>query len=229
MSAGTGEPEPGIDLSKIREHEERLDNFRIQADSDITVVGSAWQGYAVNIPSCSEEGEAPTPPTGCPCVTFSSVEYCCDSEDSQTGLGDYPGHPEFSFNDRVIRQNSATNTTTGCTFCTNPFLDCDGNGYEIAIFDCEGNLTGSTPFVVWTVFLVGLWHIMAQAGGVGFIFYGTTTDIGVPADNQLLSCDFSGGYTLDNPLMECVFGTAISDSVYAFNGTATLSDCGPCP
>ena len=58
MPAGTGEPGAGIDLEKIRELEERLDNFRISVDTSITVQGSAWQGYAINTPSCNEIPES---------------------------------------------------------------------------------------------------------------------------------------------------------------------------
>ncbi len=50
MPAGTGQSEP--DITKIRELEQRLDNFRIQVSEDLTIRGSAWQGYALNVPPC---------------------------------------------------------------------------------------------------------------------------------------------------------------------------------
>ncbi len=50
MPAGTGQSEP--DVTEIRELEERLDNFRIQTSSDMTIRGSAWQGYALDVPIC---------------------------------------------------------------------------------------------------------------------------------------------------------------------------------
>ncbi len=53
MRTTTGQSEP--DLEKIRELEERLDNFRIQTANDLTIRGNAWQGYALNVPSCEAQ------------------------------------------------------------------------------------------------------------------------------------------------------------------------------
>lgn len=68
MRTATGESEP--DVTKIRELEERLDKFRIQTSNDLTIRGSAWQGYALNAYTCDELGRGigPTPTTGACCI-----------------------------------------------------------------------------------------------------------------------------------------------------------------
>ena len=70
MRTATGQSEPGIDLSKIRELEERLDKFRIQTSSDMTIRGNAWQGYALNVYTCEELGlgGGTVVPTGACCI-----------------------------------------------------------------------------------------------------------------------------------------------------------------
>ncbi len=55
MPAATGD---GIDLSKIRELEERLSKFRIDTSPDMTIRGNAWQGFALNTYTCDELSEA---------------------------------------------------------------------------------------------------------------------------------------------------------------------------
>lgn len=75
MRAATGESEP--DLEQIRELEERLDNFRIQVADDMTIRGSAWQGYALNSKTCGEMGlgGTPTPPNpGACCLPDGTCE-----------------------------------------------------------------------------------------------------------------------------------------------------------
>jgi hypothetical protein len=70
-----GQPDPTVE--KIWELEERLDKFRISADSGITYRGNAWQGYAVNIPTCDEigQGGTPTPPNpGACCLPDGTCE-----------------------------------------------------------------------------------------------------------------------------------------------------------
>jgi hypothetical protein len=70
-----GQPDPTVE--KIRELEERLDKFRISADSGITYRGNAWQGYAVNTPTCDEigQGGAPPPPNlGACCLPDGTCE-----------------------------------------------------------------------------------------------------------------------------------------------------------
>jgi hypothetical protein len=80
MRAGTGES--GTDLEQIRELEERLDNFRIEVQDDITIRGSAWQGYALNVTSCPEVTIVPVTPTGACCVdTDCTIETESDCED----------------------------------------------------------------------------------------------------------------------------------------------------
>lgn len=77
MRAATGQSEPGIDLSKIRELEERLDKFRIQTSSDMTIRGNAWQGYALNAYTCDElglGGGPPTPTIGACCLPDGTCE-----------------------------------------------------------------------------------------------------------------------------------------------------------
>ncbi len=53
MPTGTGQSEP--DVTRIRELEDRLDNLRIEVSDDLTIRGSAWQGYALNVPDCPQE------------------------------------------------------------------------------------------------------------------------------------------------------------------------------
>ncbi len=82
MRSATGQPEPGIDLSKIRELEQRLDNFRIHASDDMTIRGSAWQGYAINCPTCPE-AQTVTPPIECPAtilLTYNNLVLDCGCE-----------------------------------------------------------------------------------------------------------------------------------------------------
>lgn len=76
MRAATGESGTDLDLSKIRELEERLDNFRIQVDGGMTIRGSAWQGYALNSKTCEELGfgGTPTPGTGACCLPDGTCE-----------------------------------------------------------------------------------------------------------------------------------------------------------
>ncbi len=78
MPAGTGQSEP--DVTQIRELEQRLDNFRIEVSDNLTIRGSAWQGYALNVPACPEIAVV-TPVGGC-CdtetitITFSGIIMC---------------------------------------------------------------------------------------------------------------------------------------------------------
>ena len=71
MRTATGQSEP--DVTKIRELEERLDNFRIQVADDMTIRGSAWTGYAHNVTSC-EATEAVSPSTGACCLPDGTCE-----------------------------------------------------------------------------------------------------------------------------------------------------------
>ncbi len=75
MPTGTGESR--TDLEQIRELEERLDNLRIQVADDMTIRGSAWQGYALNTFTCDEIGQGGTPPppgTGACCLPDDTCE-----------------------------------------------------------------------------------------------------------------------------------------------------------
>ncbi len=69
MPGSTGD---GIDLSKIRELEERLSKFRIETSPDMTIRGNAWQGFALNSYSCDEipesQGGNPIISTGACCI-----------------------------------------------------------------------------------------------------------------------------------------------------------------
>ena len=65
MRTATGEREPGIDLSKLTELEERMKRLRIESSAnspDIVIEGNAYKGYAVNTPGCGELGSAGGPP-----------------------------------------------------------------------------------------------------------------------------------------------------------------------
>ncbi len=71
MPGSTGD---GIDLSEIRELEERLSKFRIDTSPDMTIRGNAWQGFALNTYTCDEipesqggGGHGPPIPTGACC------------------------------------------------------------------------------------------------------------------------------------------------------------------
>ncbi len=71
MPGSTGD---GIDLSEIRELEERLSKFRIETSPDMTIRGNAWQGFALNTYTCDEipesqggGGHGPPIPTGACC------------------------------------------------------------------------------------------------------------------------------------------------------------------
>ncbi len=83
MPRSTGESGADVDLSKIRELEERLDNFRIQVADDMTIRGSAWQGFAHNAYTCDElgQGGTPTPPSpGACCLPDGTCEEVIPSQ-----------------------------------------------------------------------------------------------------------------------------------------------------
>ncbi len=56
MPAATEQSEP--DVTQIRQLEERLDSFRIDTSPDLTIRGSAWEGYAFNCYACDEIPES---------------------------------------------------------------------------------------------------------------------------------------------------------------------------
>ncbi len=70
MPAATEQSEP--DIAEIRELETRLDRFRIDTTPDLTIRGSAWEGYAFNCYACDEipesQGGPPPTPTGACCI-----------------------------------------------------------------------------------------------------------------------------------------------------------------
>lgn len=159
---------------------------------------------------------------GCPCVIFNDVEFCC--VDGSFSFAEPP-----SLNGIPFCQAGSVGVGPPCPICTNDD-NCDGTidagSILIGVTDC----VGGPPFAVdnifiYSAFIDGVWHIMAYgASTFGIMFYGTTTGVDVPADNEVV-CD-GALHTWDNPLTDCVFGGPIDFYNAGFNGTATL---GPCP
>jgi hypothetical protein len=134
MRSATGEPDPAVEIGKL---EERLDKFRISADSDITYRGSAWQGYAFNIPACEETTIAPNP--GACCLPDGSCEVVTPGQCLLDG-GTFVGGS--------CTPNPCSSPTPCGPPCTNfPFtasisIICDGGGGTCT---CSGSMAFFSP------------------------------------------------------------------------------------
>ncbi len=134
MRGSTGESEPYV--TKIRELEERLDNFRIQVSNDLTIRGNAWQGYALNAYTCGELGfGGPTPPgTGACCDDMGNCTVTTEADCTGTfqGVGtDCDPNPCVT-----------TGRCALCKFCLGPDEMCDcGSGDYHCGYTCIDDLT----------------------------------------------------------------------------------------
>lgn len=155
MPAGTGQSEP--DVTEIRELEERLDNFRIQVSDDLTIRGSAWNGYAFDCPACPEG--AILAGACCfddgACIITSSETQCIDFGGTFQGIG------------TVCDPNPCPPAPPICLVATNSGLLITGATYKIITYNAGDDFTnvgagsnasgivfvatGTTP-AVWTNF-----------------------------------------------------------------------------
>ncbi len=196
MRTATGESGSDIDLSPIRKLEERLDNFRIDVSGDITIAGSAWQGYALNVPFCPPETAfvCPSPCPSTATIRFSGVimDGCClsaptsSSEVTDIGLFNdldvvlgLDGNPGCCFYDYTGSPVSTMAVHGKIWF---PQTDCSGFPFADRDFGI-----GDSLFV--TVGCInGTWFVIAGLAG-DLLFYATTTNIGSTVANELVSCD----------------------------------------
>ncbi len=159
----------------------------------------------------------------CPTVTFSGVAFCCFS---------LPGFEDRSirFDESIDPINTPFAPSSGpdaapCCICTYggvgnlhffswPTSDCSG--------DFDNDSSGGVQ--VWTARISGVWHILLIGHDIFAVpiifFYGTTTDLGIPAINQIFCEPFA---TYDNPIIECLYLGPLDAVAAGFGGSATLS------
>ncbi len=197
------------------------------AGRNVSVSEHQGMGTLINV----IRGRGVTPP-GCPCIVFTDVEFCCSSDDPSTGYFEDAGtHPCDFLNDKPFCLSPVTNDL--CTYCTNDD-PCNGGttsgGLNIWFGNCDTHEDFfSSNIFLNTVFIDGLWHIFAYVASspfFGTFFYGTTTDLSIPAENQITSC--MDAPTIDNAATDCIFGEPLTSiPVVAFGGTAFMSSCPP--
>ncbi len=123
----------------------------------------------------------------------------------------------------------ASSNTTGVLFTATgitPTTWTHGTVLHLySLLGCTGSHGDAQSGVGISVgFFDGLWHIAAIDGSNNLIFfYGTTTDVGVPADNQVTDCTDS---PTEWDLPECLGGTQNLCSQTA-GGTATIGSSLP--
>jgi len=180
MRPATGESEPSIE-----QLEERLDNLRISADSDITIRGSAWQGYAVNIPFCGETSTR----TPCPdhiSIKFTGVIFDCGCRD--VGGGHSRIYEEGNFNTTVGTFTKTLDIGGSCVWTLD---DCVvGETYAPLLHSYDGPICEGTPEDVMQeicfplVELFGGSYILSFISHLGeTIFTGSTPDWSLPIAN----------------------------------------------
>ncbi len=205
------------------------DQNEVRFDDDIP-----WDITAWTRDNQSEDSDhlCCAPPPTCPCITFTGVEFCCSSDDPPQGyFEDAITHPCDFLNDKPFCVRAITNDL--CTYCTNDDACIGGlssSGLNIWFGNCDTHEDSfSSNIFLNTVFIGGLWHIFAYVASspfFGTFFYGTTTDLGIPAENQITSC--MDDLTIDNEATNCIFGEPLpSIPIVAFGGTVSFGSCPP--
>ncbi len=138
----------------------------------------------------------------------------------------------------LIQSPAALNGVFGLygpgTPCSQCFYFSDGlcRGLLVREYSYDGDCTGEPPcptddytetglqYQIYVVVVDGVYHILVVEESNSLImFYGTTTAVGTPADNQVVCGGLREPW--DNPALECTIGAQDLQAV-AQGGTATL-------
>lgn len=106
--------------------------------------------------------------------------------------------------------------------CNNAFTVVGLHNHPLSLDCTEAGLDQDLVqgLEIYVVHADGVWYILALTGfDAQILFYGTTTDIGTPADNEVV-CGERADY--DNDAFTCLFGSPSSLFGIASNGTATI-------
>ncbi len=148
MPAATEQSVP--DVTQIRELETRLDNFRIDTSPDLTIIGSAWEGYAFNCYTCDEIPESQGGGTTGACCIGTECSILTSNQCAEAG-GIYQG------DGTPCDPNPCGSPPVPCSSCclgfgNPPFMDDDGNCWLISN-GCDGSFSEPVPCdTFWRVF-----------------------------------------------------------------------------
>lgn len=153
-------------------------------------------------------------------ITFSGVSFCfCPHP--------FRGYIEtpYPFNGVLI----SPNTDIGCRVPVVGNPSCVDRSRPPIQFrsyhdaNCLGTFTNLLDnWITYVANISGIWYVLVVSdnGNPSIFFYGTTTDLSIPAANQVTCSDTT---TWDNPLIECIFGSPQSYIGYTSGGIATFS------
>ncbi len=200
------------------------DEYRF--DDDLPWDITAWTR---DHPDQDDFTQACCPTTGCPSVTFDGLEFCCTSFLGGSKLFEDAGtDPPFVLNGLNLCMRdvevtppcdiSCANTPT-CTLVgvhVYDSEDCSGDPHPVAL---------ALEVDVFVVRVSGVYHVFAINGDNSvFLFYGTTTDLGTPASNQIVCGETT---EINNDATTCLFGGPFIALGVAGNGTASFGSTCP--
>ncbi len=169
-----------------------------------------------------------------PIITFSGVVFDC----ACACLGNFVGSDckrsgDFSIQLGVATADSFNSTpftmSLDVSECSCSYLS-PGNlltfrAYGGADVGCSEEFPDELSFRIFVqvAFISDVWYIWSELADDqrGVIFYGTTTDVGTPATNEIACQSEFNSY--DNPITECFSGGARDVVGVAHSGTATIS------